>query len=147
MIGMAIVGSFVDVLQGINALVKSCIDCERYPRNEIGAGDVVADCSKTYVSLIQATPVGKTGGCRLYDLDVQVAIVYECASDDGAICVISDAEDLGCCFDASSKTAYSSSHIPAPGGGTRSIRYDRPSGGAHVARIMLSVKGVICCGA
>lgn len=139
-------GSFTNVLDGVNALVKSCVDCDRYPRNEIGAGDVVADCSKTYVSIMQATPVGSTGGCRLYDLDVQVAIVYECASGDGSLCVIDDAERLACCFDASSRTSFSGEHIPSPGGGTRSVRYDRPSGGAHVARVMVSIRGVICCG-
>jgi hypothetical protein len=146
MIRVASVGSFRRTLESVDALVRSCVDCDRYPKAERGAGDVVADCSKTYTSILAARPVGTSGACRVYDLDLQVALVYDCADADAAACVVDDGEAVACCLDAAAATGLSDEQVAPGGSATTSVRYDRPLGGAHVVRVALTVRGVACCG-
>lgn len=137
-------GAFRRTLDSLNALVRSCVDCDRYPIAHVGAGDVVADCAKTYVSIIDAKPIGSTGSCRVYNLEVQVALVLECLDDACALRVVDDAEAVACCLDAAGTVGVD--QVTCQRAGTTRVQYSRPQGGAHVARITAVLEGVVCCG-
>lgn len=141
-------GAFRRTLDSLDALVRSCVDCDRYPKDEQGAGDVVADCSKTYVSIMNATPIGSSGACRVYNLEVQVALVYVCADSDNApaqaLCVIDDAEAVACCLDAANVIGVDQVVCGKPS--TTKVQFGRPMGGAYVARLSATLAGVVCCG-
>lgn len=137
-------GSFRRTLDSLNALVRSCVDCDRYPTGEQGAGEVVADCSKTYVSILNATRIGKAGACSLYNLEVQISLVYLCNDDSGQLCIVDDSEAVICCVDAACSIGADQA-VCHCGAVTRAV-YSRPQGGAHVVKINALLEGVICCG-
>ncbi len=137
-------GSFRRTLDSLNALVRSCVDCDRYPASEQGAGDVVPDCSKTYVSLLSARRMGRAGDCSVYNLEVQIALVYLCADEGAQLCVIDDSEAVICCVDAT--CAVGVDQVVCHCGHVDSATYSRPQGGAHVVKIRATLEGVICCG-
>lgn len=144
MIPAASVGSFRRTLDAVNALVRTCVDCDRYPGVETGAGDVIADCSKTYVSILGVRATGDFCACRVYSVEIQVALVYVCADLTAGLCLVDDMEAIVCCLEAACDIFPDQ---VVPGRGLVSVvRYDRPRGGAHVARVTLTVPAVVCCG-
>lgn len=137
-------GSFRRTLDSLNDLVRLCVDCDRYTNQEVGTGEVVADCSKTYVGIIDATRVGKAGKCTVFNLEVQIALVYVCADSSEALCVVDDSEAVICCVNAACQIGADQAICHC--GSVVSAKYSRQQGGAHVVKIRAILEGVICCG-